>query len=262
MFFEIVLKEFYMTVIQGRRAARQLALLSLYQLEDGKGHIQVLPSDVDAVKRIIYSVAHTMTLQAKDSLERAAEKLRDASEEIIRLEFESPSNLATPMNEPAKPVPLPTTKETLQYLDDSLSACEMAWNVLDIPQLVLHLNDEDTAAFMYDVVRIVADKNDDLNAIINHYAQDWKADRMMKMDRLIMKLALAEILHRPDIDNAVSLNEAIELSKIYSHEDSHKFINGLLDKGVLQDKRSGTFSLESILATPEDTATVDETLAG
>jgi transcription antitermination protein NusB len=248
-----------MTVIQGRRAARQLALLALYQLEDAKGHIQPLPSEADAVKRIIYGVAHSMTLQAKDALERAAEKLRDASEEIIRLEFESPENLASPMHEAPKPVTLPTTKETLQYLDDSLGACEMAWNVLDVPQLVLHLNDDETATFMYDVVDCVSQNNSALNAIINHYSDDWKADRMMKMDRLIIKLAVAEILHRPDIDDAVSLNEAVELSKIYSHEDSHKFINGLLDKGLLNDRRNGTFNLEAILAEGSNAVTVEPT---
>lgn len=250
-----------MTVIQGRRAARQLALLSLYQLEDGKGHIQTLPEDVESVRRIIYGVAHTMTLQAKDALERAAEKLRDASEEIIRIEFESPENLATPMHEPARPVTLPTTRETLTCLDESLSACEMAWNVLDVPQLVLHLNDDELSSFMHDVVKLVIEHNTTLNAIINHYAQDWTADRMMKMDRLIIKLALAEILHRPDIDNAVSVNEAIELSKIYSHEESHKFINGLLDKGLLHDIRVGTFNVQAILEAPV-TVQPEESTAG
>jgi N utilization substance protein B len=54
------------------------------------------------------------------------------------------------------------------------------------------------------------------------------------MDRLILKLALAEILYETDIDYNVSVNEAVELAKVYSLPESYKFINGVLGK-VLQD---------------------------
>jgi transcription antitermination protein NusB len=249
-----------MTVIQGRRAARQLALLALYQLEDARGtSFAELPDGRESLERLIYGVAQSLTLQAKDALERSAEQLTDAAEDLVRIEFEDPENLATPMGTPQQAVPLRNTKETLAMLQQGLSACELAYNMLDVPQLILHFQDAAIREFTFTLIQLVALHNHEFQTVINHYSDDWAADRMIKMDRLILKLALAELLHQPDIDAAVSVNEAVELAKLYSQEESHKFINGLLDKGVLRDVLAGTFNLEAIMqATAEKPVTSDD----
>lgn len=69
-----------------------------------------------------------------------------------------------------------------------------------------------------------------IDATIQQHAHNWTFDRIAKVDLAILRLAIYELLHRDDIPPIVSINEAIELSKIFSHEDSKRFINGILDK--------------------------------
>ena len=59
-------------------------------------------------------------------------------------------------------------------------------------------------------------------------SKDWTLDRMSRIDLAIMRVAIYEILYREDIPASVSINEAVELAKKYSHEDAGSFINGIL----------------------------------
>lgn len=65
-------------------------------------------------------------------------------------------------------------------------------------------------------------------------ASNWKFERIAKVDLAILRLAIYELLFRTDIPPIVSINEAIDLSKIFSTPDSKRFINGILDK--MKDK--------------------------
>jgi N utilization substance protein B len=62
------------------------------------------------------------------------------------------------------------------------------------------------------------------------YASNWTFERIAKVDLAILRLAIFELLYRTDIPPIVSINEAIDLSKIFSNIDSKRFINGILDK--------------------------------
>jgi N utilization substance protein B len=57
----------------------------------------------------------------------------------------------------------------------------------------------------------------------------WSLDRILGIDRAIMELAIYELIYRDDIPNEVTINEAIEISKKYSGEESYSFVNGILD---------------------------------
>ncbi len=72
----------------------------------------------------------------------------------------------------------------------------------------------------------------DFHNIISAKTQNWDVDRIALMDMIIMEMALTEILKFPEIPVKVSLNEYIELSKIYSTPKSKIFVNGVLDKLV------------------------------
>lgn len=65
---------------------------------------------------------------------------------------------------------------------------------------------------------------------IKSYAENWKFNRIAVVDRSILRLAIYELLFREDIPPVVSINEALELAKKYSTEDSSRFINGILDR--------------------------------
>jgi len=70
----------------------------------------------------------------------------------------------------------------------------------------------------------------DLDARIQETAQNWALDRMAAVDRNILRLASYELLNCPETPASVVIDEALEIAKLYSAQDSSKFINGILDK--------------------------------
>lgn len=69
-----------------------------------------------------------------------------------------------------------------------------------------------------------------IDGVISDAAHNWEVSRIAHCDLAILRLAVYELLYRTDIPPVVSINEAIDLAKIYSTDDSHRFVNGVLDK--------------------------------
>ena len=65
--------------------------------------------------------------------------------------------------------------------------------------------------------------------LINKFARDWTAPSLPAVDRAILRLAICEMLHHPDIPAKVAIDEAIKLAKTFSTKASGRFINGILD---------------------------------
>ncbi|UNC92547.1 transcription antitermination factor NusB [Candidatus Contubernalis alkaliaceticus] len=76
-----------------------------------------------------------------------------------------------------------------------------------------------------------------IDGFIQKYLRGWNILRISGIDRSLLRLAVYEIKFEEDIPPVVSVNEAIELAKVYNGDDSAKFINGILDS-VLKDKDS------------------------
>jgi N utilization substance protein B len=66
--------------------------------------------------------------------------------------------------------------------------------------------------------------------VIKKHAVNWELHRIAAVDRNILRLAIFEMLHRDDIPPVVSINEAVDIAKKFSTQDSGKFVNGILDK--------------------------------
>ena len=79
-----------------------------------------------------------------------------------------------------------------------------------------------------------------IDAYISETSSAWDISRISKIDLAIMRLAVYEILHEPKIPDGTSINEAVELAKAFSSEDSSKFVNGVLGKIVRKLKEDGT----------------------
>lgn len=79
------------------------------------------------------------------------------------------------------------------------------------------------------LVRSVGEHQAQLDELIAEAATRWPQERLARLDHLILRLALAEILYFDDVPVRVSLDEAVELAKIYSTGSSYAFINGILD---------------------------------
>ncbi len=85
------------------------------------------------------------------------------------------------------------------------------------------------------LVRGVAAHLQEIDAVIGRHARNWAMARMAAVDRNVLRVAVYELLHVPDIPERVVLNEAIEIAKKYGGEDSGSFVNGILDDIVKHD---------------------------
>lgn len=87
-------------------------------------------------------------------------------------------------------------------------------------------------AFAEDLIRLSDARREELDERLGHYAEHWDVRRMGAADRNILRLALCEMLHCPDIPPVVSINEAVELAKAFSGQESARFVNGILDRAA------------------------------
>lgn len=84
--------------------------------------------------------------------------------------------------------------------------------------------------FAEPLIRGVVKHREALDRLIVKYAENWELHRIANVDRNILRLAIYEMQHREDIPPVVSINEAVEIAKKFSTEDSGRFVNGILDK--------------------------------
>ncbi len=88
------------------------------------------------------------------------------------------------------------------------------------------------ASWLYarEIVDGVTDHKDEIDELISSYAQGWTIERMPNVDRAVLRLASWEVLYNPEVPPAVAIDEAVELAKQYSTDDSARFVNGVLGK--------------------------------
>ena len=73
---------------------------------------------------------------------------------------------------------------------------------------------------------------EEIDEILSKYAKGWTVERMSKVDKAILRLAVYEIKFAPDVPDKVAVNEAVELAKTYSSDEAPAFVNGILGKIV------------------------------
>jgi N utilization substance protein B len=83
----------------------------------------------------------------------------------------------------------------------------------------------DYAIELADLVELHIDRVDE---VISTYSQDWPLERMPAVDRAIVRVAIAELLWRPEVDSGVAVSEAVEIAAVLSTPESSRFINGIL----------------------------------
>ncbi|MCK9267176.1 MAG: transcription antitermination factor NusB [Alkaliphilus sp.] len=109
-------------------------------------------------------------------------------------------------------------------------------NDFDLNRIEYHLEEgsinEKQNEYIYSVLTKTIDNIANIDKIIEDYSRGWKLNRIANVDLAILRLALSEILYMEDIPYKVSINEAVELSKIYCSDESPPFINGILDNYI------------------------------
>jgi transcription antitermination protein NusB len=119
------------------------------------------------------------------------------------------------------------SKENLDFLEKEI--------ITDIPDKI----DED---FAHDLINRVLIHCNDFDKMIKQRVNNWEMNRIALIDKILLRMGICELLYFPDIPPKVSINEVIEIAKIFSTAGSGKFINGILDAVLSELKNSGNLN--------------------
>lgn len=84
--------------------------------------------------------------------------------------------------------------------------------------------------YVNEVIRGVIDQQLKIDRTLKRYTDNWDVDRLGVLDRIVLRVAVYEMLFRTDVPPVVSINEAVEIAKAYSGQKSARFVNGVLDR--------------------------------
>lgn len=210
-----------------RRAARELALIAFSQLSKN-----ISKSDDINIYEIIEKSALSLTSEAENNINSAVEELIKIREFMQTYEDEHPENLEKPYDIETIPVIIPLTSDMLGRIDMLLEAAEKSYSAIDLTKLVVRSNLDEVKDYAVKIVKTFIDNKDKTDAQIKKHSRGWDIERLVKIDRNILRIAITEILFFEDVDVKISANEAVELAKKYSCNESSKFINGILGQVI------------------------------
>lgn len=101
------------------------------------------------------------------------------------------------------------------------------------------IDDEADKTFAQELIRKVLDNIADLDTRIVERVTNWEMNRIALIDKILLRMGICELLYFPDIPPKVSINESIEIAKDFSTAGSAKFINGVLDAILDDEKKNG-----------------------
>jgi N utilization substance protein B len=202
--------------MQSRSLSRELALLLLAQLPD-RGAVAV-PSDTTLLGLLEKAVA-TLAEHVRDSLDRSAEALRQAQQELLDSELQEGAESQVP--------------KVRQHLHQGIAGAEQALNLLsaslEIPRLLMLADQDVVRSGAVDRARAVLRDRESIDARLDGVMEGWRLTRLPRIDRDILRLAVAD-LDAFGTPSAVACSEAVELAKRYSDEQGRRMINGVLGR--------------------------------
>jgi N utilization substance protein B len=121
--------------------------------------------------------------------------------------------------------------QVLYQIDTAgVPASEVEQSISSFFELYAEPEDDDAREFAEKLVRGCAAQLEAIDAKIRDVSRHWRLERMARVDRNVMRLAVHELMALPDVPRRVTLNEAVELAKRFGDENSASFVNGVLDK--------------------------------
>jgi len=228
--------------VTARHVARELAVIVLPQLSK-KTNFEELKLDA-----LIAKTVSMLCDYAKHNLSEADALLQQSSSDLVDVEVEHPEN-ANSVDD-LKPVAL-TTEQLKQQVVNLQRAINLIAEALDVPALSLqrgagqsfmkceacgHTNEiqqrpdteSDIRSFLKNLLKTYWDHREEIDHFIKKAKSKWQVNRMVSIDRDILRLACAEAFFMPDIPISVCINEAVELCHRFADEKAAKFINGVL----------------------------------
>ena len=218
--------------MQARRAARELALILFSQFDK-----KITQYNQAEFEDIILKSVRTLTNNALDELKVSVGAINAMKEYVDTYEAESPVNLSRPLQSNNIPVALPMTSDLSGRLDELLNICEKVVLALEIAEMTALEYTGDVKNYVIEIAATFKEHATEIDGLIKKFARGWDIDRLVKIDKDILRIAIAELVYIESAPVKVVVDEALELAKKYSTDDSSSFINGILGKVINEKKR-------------------------
>ncbi len=213
--------------MQARRASRELSLVLFSQFDKNIKNYK----KEDFMSIILKSV-RTLVSSAQDEVSMSVSALNELKDEIIEYENNHPENLSRPIDSINIPVELKYTNDFQAKIDTMLNAAEKTLNALDIAELCTLSQKEDVREYLDLICENYKNNKDEIDRMIGEFSKGWDIERIFKIDKDILRIAIVEIVYIKQTPHKVVIDEALELAKKYSTDDSPSFINGILARVV------------------------------
>lgn len=216
--------------MQARRAARELAFILFSQFDK-----KIQSYKEEELSEIILRSVRVLTSSATDELKTSLGSLIDMKNRLDDYEAEHEINLNRPIDAANIGVPMPLTTDVKSRVEEMMEVAEKALMALEIAEFVTLDSQNEVKEYAIKIAQTFQKNQSEIDDIISKYANGWDIERLVKMDKDILRIALAELLFIKEAPMKVVVDESLELAKKYSTDDSSAFINGILAK-VIVDK--------------------------
>lgn len=214
--------------MQARRAARELAFILFSQFDK-----KITNYTREDLQDIILKSVRILTSTATDELRTALGALVAMRDQIGNYEADAEENLKRPIGAANIPVPIPMTSDMTGRINEMIDIAEKSMLALEIAEFTTLDSQHDVKNYAIQIADFFQKNHEEVDEIIQKYAKNWDLGRLVKMDKDILRIAIVELLYIKDAPMKVVVDEALELAKKYSTEDSAAFINGVLAKVIV-----------------------------
>jgi len=195
--------------MQARHIARELALLSISQLPT-----QTQNLEQKTIEDMVTAAVRSLTDEVKEMLVTASAELQRGQDKMLTSETRAIDMNASQL----------MVREAITLTQTAINRVGFA---LDFPELVQFSQQSDVRHYAFELLRTVHEEQSQIDEIISSALIDWQMSRLARIDRDILRLAVAELAYLR-VPTQVAINEAVELAKRYSGEDGYRYINGVL----------------------------------
>ena len=199
--------------MQARRASRELAFILFSQFDK-----KISNYSKENLDDIILKSVRILSSSASDELKLSLGALMDMKNKIDDYEAEHEINLNRPMEASNIPVPLPMTSDMTGRIDEMINVAEKALLALEIAEFATLESEGEVKNYAIQIAEAFQKNHEEIDEIIKKYSTGWDFDRLVKMDKDILRIAIAELLFVKDAPVKVVIDEALELAKKYFEE--------------------------------------------
>ncbi len=214
--------------MQARRAARELAFILFSQFDK-----KITNHSKTDLEDIILKSVRILTSSATDELKIAVGALVAMRDQIDNYEADAEVNLNRPIGVANIPVPIPMTSDMTGRINEMIDIAEKSLMALEIAEFTTLDSQSEVKDYAIEIAEYFQKNHEEVDNIIQKYAKNWDLGRLVKMDKDILRIAIVELLYMKDAPMKVVIDEALELAKKYSTDDSASFINGILAKVIV-----------------------------